>query len=330
MATTLTTSAAAPLLHFSLQPIRPARFGPTLQFRSASLLRSVNPSRRCRGGDSRRPAAASAMFSDNLVVHDFSVAALAGAAALSLLRFWGEVAKRGFFDQAYPQAAELHCFSPCLSQFFSFSLTLCTPTLQLNHPAITITQFLSCKAVLCCVNEGLAAIMAALVPGVNIIRMLLVGSGIWKDEAVVKSMSRHGDYRELLKGPLYYAATITLACAIYWRTSPVSIAAICNLCAGDGFADIVGRRYGKQKLPYNRNKSYIGSIAMATAGFIASIWYMHFFSLFGLVHESWGTTLRFLIVSLASALVESLPISSELDDNLTVPLTSILLGSVIF
>lgn len=40
-----------------------------------------------------------------------------------------------------------------------------------------------------------AAILAALVPGVNIIRMLLLGFGILKDEATVKSMSRHGDYR---------------------------------------------------------------------------------------------------------------------------------------
>lgn len=40
--------------------------------------------------------------------------------------------------------------------------------------------------------------------------------------------------RELLKGPLYYASTITFCCMMYWRTSPISIAAICNLCAGDG------------------------------------------------------------------------------------------------
>ncbi|KAJ0742877.1 putative phytol/farnesol kinase [Helianthus annuus] len=40
--------------------------------------------------------------------------------------------------------------------------------------------------------------------------------------------------RELVKGPLYYASTITFCCTIYWRTSPIAIAAICNLCAGDG------------------------------------------------------------------------------------------------
>lgn len=39
------------------------------------------------------------------------------------------------------------------------------------------------------------AIFASLIPGVNIIRMLVLGLGILKDEATVKSMSRYGDYR---------------------------------------------------------------------------------------------------------------------------------------
>jgi len=38
-----------------------------------------------------------------------------------------------------------------------------------------------------------------------------------------------------------------------------------------GLADVVGRRFGRHKLPYNKNKSYVGSFAMATAGFIASV-----------------------------------------------------------
>jgi farnesol kinase len=38
-----------------------------------------------------------------------------------------------------------------------------------------------------------------------------------------------------------------------------------------GIADIVGRRLGKEKLPYNPNKSYAGSIAMVVVGFLASI-----------------------------------------------------------
>jgi farnesol kinase len=241
------------------------------------------------------------MLSENPVVSDILAAGISGGIALSLLRFWGEIAKRGIFDQKLIR--------------------------KLVHVSVGLV-FMLCWPLFSSGHRG--AVLAALLPGINIIKMLLIGLGIWKDEATVKSMSRFGDYRELLKGPLYYASTITLACAIYWRTSPIGIAAVCNLCAGDGLADIVGRRFGSHKLPYNRNKSVAGSIAMATAGFLASIGYMHYFSLFGYVEESWEMTLGFLIVSLATALVESHPISTDLDDNLTIPLASILVGIFVF
>jgi farnesol kinase len=58
--------------------------------------------------------------------------------------------------------------------------------------------------------------------------------------------------------------------------------------------------------------------------------YMHYFHTFGFIEETWYMALSFLVVSVAAALVESHPISTELDDNLTVPLTSFLVGSLIF
>ncbi|KAL2455579.1 putative phytol kinase 2 [Abeliophyllum distichum] len=241
-----------------------------------------------------------AMFSENPVISDFIATALSGGIALSLLRLWEETAKRGLFDQ------------------------------KLNRKLVHVTiglAFMLCWPMFSSGRQGAA--IAALIPSVNIIRMLLLGLGIWKHDATVKSMSRFGDHRELLKGPLYYASTITLACVIYWRTSPIAIAAICNLCAGDGLADIVGRRFGSHKLPYNRDKSIVGSIAMAMAGFLASIGYMHYFSSFGYVQESPEMVLGFFIVSLAAALIESHPLSTELDDNLTVPLASVLVGSFV-
>ena len=109
------------------------------------------------------------------------------------------------------------------------------------------------------ISSGLqGALFASLIIGVNIIRMLLLGLGVYQDEGTIKSMSRHGDRRfaefhiisllsisqsvsiialstrELLKGPLYYAIAVTLACIFYWKTSPIAIAVVCNLCAGDG------------------------------------------------------------------------------------------------
>ncbi|XAR58892.1 hypothetical protein NMG60_11014463 [Bertholletia excelsa] len=241
------------------------------------------------------------MLSENVLVSDLLATAISGSIALSLLRLWEETAKRGLVDQNLNR--------------------------KLVHVSIGLV-FMLCWPLFSSCRQG--AVLAAVIPGINIIKVLLIGLGIWKDAATVKSMSRFGDYRELLKGPLYYASTITFACAIYWRTSPIAVALICNLCAGDGLADIIGRRFGNQKIPYNPSKSVAGSIAMATAGFIASIGFMHYFALFGYIQESWEMVLGFFAVSLATALVESHPISSEVDDNLTVPLTSVLVGSFIF
>ncbi|KAF7849373.1 hypothetical protein BT93_L0869 [Corymbia citriodora subsp. variegata] len=101
-------------------------------------------------------------------------------------------------------------------------------------------------------------------------------------------------------------------------------------CLFSGFADIIGRRLGQHKIPYNHNKSVVGSIAMGCAGFLASLGFMSYFSSFGYVRGSWEMASGFLVVSLASALVESHPLSSWLDDNLIVPLTCGLVGSIVF
>ncbi|CAH9109400.1 unnamed protein product [Cuscuta epithymum] len=258
-------------------------------------------SRKSKRPEVRSQAVSSTMFSSNLVAGDLIAFVMSGGVAFSCLRFWEEIAKRGIFEQ------------------------------NLNRKFVHITMghvFMLCWPMFSPGHQG--ALLAALIPGINIVKVLLLGLGILKDDATIKSMSRFGDYRELLKGPLYYALTITLACAVFWRTSPVAIALICNLCAGDGMADIVGRRIKSRKLPYNRNKSIAGSIAMAASGFLSSIGYMQYFSSFGYLQKTSHMVIGFLIVSIASALVESHPLSTELDDNLTVPLTSVLLGSFVF
>ncbi|XWS53361.1 hypothetical protein CRYUN_Cryun11dG0150800 [Craigia yunnanensis] len=167
----------------------------TFRLTDSPKLRRRNPS---------RPAVAM-IFPQNPVLSDICATVFSGFVALSVLRVWEETAKHRLFDQKLNR--------------------------KLVHISIGLV-FMICWPLFSSGYRG--AILAAITPGVNIIRMLLIGFGIWKDEATVKSMSRYGDYRELLKGPLYYATTITLACALYWRTSPIAIAAICNLCAGDG------------------------------------------------------------------------------------------------
>lgn len=58
--------------------------------------------------------------------------------------------------------------------------------------------------------------------------------------------------------------------------------------------------------------------------------YMYYFSMFGFVEKSFKMVLGFFVVSLVSAFVESHPICTKFDDNLMVPLASVLLGSLVF
>ena len=57
------------------------------------------------------------------------------------------------------------------------------------------------------------------------------------------------------------------------------------------------------------------------------MWYLN---IFGSVDKSWAMVGAFGVISLAAAVVESLPISTRLDDNLTVPLASVLVSALVF
>ncbi|KAG9146568.1 hypothetical protein Leryth_022830 [Lithospermum erythrorhizon] len=114
---------------------------------------------------------------------------------------------------------------------------------------------------------------------------------------------------------------------VIWSTILDSVPSTLLLITG--VADIFGRRYGGRRHPYNTNKTVAGSISMAIAGFLASIGFMLYFSSFGYIIASWKMVWGFLVVTLASTLVESHPLSTDIDDNLTVPLASFLVGSLV-
>jgi farnesol kinase len=57
---------------------------------------------------------------------------------------------------------------------------------------------------------------------------------------------------------------------------------------------------------------------------------MCYFHLFGFVEQTWIMVAAFGITSLAAAIVESLPVSTRLDDNLTAPIASLLVGGLVF
>ncbi|XP_065872700.1 phytol kinase 1, chloroplastic isoform X2 [Euphorbia lathyris] len=138
-------------------------------------------------------------------------------------------------------------------------------------------------------------------------------------------------FRELLRGPLYYVIVLILCALVFWRQSPVGVISIAMMCGGDGVADIVGRRFGSIKLPYNPQKSWAGSISMFISGFLISLGMLYYYSALGCFQLDWSWTIqRVAWVGLVATAVESLSTSETVDDNISVPLTSMLAAYLCF
>jgi phytol kinase len=171
--------------------------------------------------------------------------------------------------------------------------------------------------------------LAALVPFVITTQFVLVGTGILKDDAAVKAMSRTGDRREILRGPLFYGIVIILMTLLYWKDSPIGIPALMMMCGGDGIADIVGRRVNSPKLPWSHDKSVAGSLSVFAGGWLLT---MFIFAIYIWTGEFEGPFSQFLLpiswIALGAMLVESLRYKDM--DNITIALVSILVGHLVF
>ncbi|KAL0557195.1 hypothetical protein IC582_005713 [Cucumis melo] len=168
-----------------------------------------------------------------------------------------------------------------------------------------------------------ARFFASIVPSVNCLRLVINGLSLTKDEGLLKSLTREGKPEELLRGPLYYVLILILSAVIFWRESPVGLISLGMMCGGDGIADIMGRKFGSKRLPYNQEKSWIGSISMFIFGFCVSIGMLYYYSVLGYLELDWVKAVQNVaLVSLVATVVESLPIAEVVDDNISVPLVS--------
>lgn len=178
-------------------------------------------------------------------------------------------------------------------------------------------------------NSPISRYLAALVPLVISIQFALVGFGVMKDDAAVKALSRTGDPREILRGPLFYGIIFVVITVFYWLDNPTGIIALMLLCGGDGLADIVGRRWGKTKLPWSKDKSWVGSLGMFLGGFIFSLGTIAIFvsaNIFPGPISSY--IIPILVISIAGTVVESIPVRDI--DNITITATALILGYFFF
>lgn len=171
--------------------------------------------------------------------------------------------------------------------------------------------------------------LAALVPLVITLQFALIGFGILKDEASVKAMSRTGDPKEILRGPLYYGIMFVVLTIVYWKDSPIGIIALMMMCGGDGIADIVGRKFNSAKLAWSKDKSVAGSIAVFIGGCVMSAVIIFIYVNAGVFAGSISNyLLPITAIALVGTMIESLPYKDI--DNVTMTVASVLVGYLFF
>lgn len=177
-------------------------------------------------------------------------------------------------------------------------------------------------------NSASSPFLAAIIPLIITLQFILVGLGIIRDEAAVKAMSRSGNPKEILRGPMLYGLIFTALTIIYWKRSPIGMIALMILCGGDGLADLFGRKWGKRKLPWNRQKSWMGSLGMFIGGWFLSLFILMTYHWAGIFTDSFAALLLpTLFIALFTTLVESFPVQDW--DNLTITLAALALGHLL-
>lgn len=187
-------------------------------------------------------------------------------------------------------------------------------------------------------GDGWSRYFASVVAWIFVFLFLGLGLQIVKNEEFVRTMARSGEPREFLRGTLFYALVMAVCAIMMWYVPantngtpnfaifvPTAFLIFGPLAGGDGFADMVGRKWGKRKL--FGEKSVAGSIAM----FIFSILFTY-----GLLGIYWllinpvqpvaisliKPLIPVLVIALVATIVEIL--SPKTFDNLLIPIATVI------
>lgn len=150
--------------------------------------------------------------------------------------------------------------------------------------------------------------------------LLLVKGFTAKDnDDAVKTMTRTGDRKELLKGPLYFTIVMNLMGTEFYYTAAAAIA-MGFLGWGDGLAPVFGQKYGKHKYDVVTEKSFEGSAAFLIFGIFGAV--INSLILFG--------TFDFSVIFLCGIIAVIVEAFSPKDvDNLLIPAVILLILGII-
>jgi phytol kinase len=174
-----------------------------------------------------------------------------------------------------------------------------------------------------------ARYLAALVPLLITVQFILVGTGVLKDDAAVQAITRTGNPKEILRGPLFYGIMFVILTIFYWKDSPIGITALMMMCGGDGIADIVGRRIKSPKLAWSHEKSAAGSLSVFAGGALLTALILFIYISLGVFTAPFSRYLLPIVwIALGGMLVESLPFKDI--DNITLTVVCALIGRLVF
>lgn len=131
--------------------------------------------------------------------------------------------------------------------------------------------------------------------------------------AVTEACIRGSEKKRFLHAPVALLLGAVLSLLIF----PIRVASAVILIEAfaDTAATLIGRAFGRHRIPYNVNKSIEGSCSALIVGFFCAWVYLPF--------------IPALVAGITACLIESLPLKNIVDDNLTIPLGTGLMLAVI-
>lgn len=142
------------------------------------------------------------------------------------------------------------------------------------------------------------------------ILLLIKGFTAKPDDEAVKTMTRTGDRRELLRGPLFFTIVMNLIGTLFFYHT-ASMTAMGMLGWGDGVAPVFGKKFGKHKYNIVTEKSWEGSIAFFIFGIFGAV-------LFQLLLTGNIEFTKIVLCAVVATFVEA--ISPKDSDNILIPI----------
>ncbi|NEX13771.1 MAG: phosphatidate cytidylyltransferase [Prosthecochloris sp.] len=148
--------------------------------------------------------------------------------------------------------------------------------------------------------------------------LLFIQKGLFAadDDQAIKTMTRTGDRRELLKGTFYFVVVGIICGTVFYKQLP-GVLAMAVLGWGDGLAPIVGLKFGKMEYKVLCKKTVEGSLAFFAGSLLAGMFFVW------LIIPAAFNLSTILIIALVATIVEGM--SPKEVDNILIPVVVIAL-----